>query len=429
MILSKYFLPLLKERPAEAQITSHSLMVRGALVRQHASGIYIWLPLGLKVLKNIEEIVRRNMDNAGSVEILMPCVQSADLWIESGRFDNYGKEMLRFKDRHDNDMLFGPTNEDMISDLFRKDVRSYKDLPKNLYHIQWKFRDEMRPRFGLLRCREFLMKDAYTFDIDKESAKASYYNMFKAYMRTFRDLGISVIPVKADNGPIGGDLSHEFHVPADIGESTIYYDERMESLSPEDFESFTSLYAAAEEKYDPKDCPVRESSLKKTKGIEVGHIFYIGDKYSKAMEVCVDDADGNKVFVEMSSYGIGISRLVAAIIEFSNDEKGIVWPVEVAPFKVSIINLGVRDDKCGELASGLYERLSKRSIDCLYDDSDERPGVKFARHDLIGSPYQIIIGPKNAASGLVELKYRKTGVMEEYSAAEAENKLAALLSK
>lgn len=422
MLLSKYFLPVLKEQPQDAQIASHSLMIKAGMIRQQAAGIYAWLPLGHKVLKNIENIVRFNMDAAGAIEMLMPCIQPADLWIETGRFDNYGKEMLKFPDRHDNMMLFGPTNEDMITDIFRKNIKSYKDLPKNLYHIQWKFRDEVRPRFGVMRGREFLMKDAYSFDIDEASAIETYNQMFIAYMRTFRDLGLSAIPVLADNGPIGGNLSHEFHIVAETGESTIYYDKTFDTLSENlatDIEELKSLYAAAEEKHTPTSCTDPNVELQKSKGIEVGHIFYIGTKYSKALNAVVNDKNGNLVPVEMSSYGIGISRLVGAIIESSHDDKGIIWPESVAPFKVSVINLNINDAKCNDLSLYIYNQLSNQGVDVLYDDTDERAGSKFATHDLIGSPWQVIIGPKKAVNDTVELKHRRTGETEDLSAAIA----------
>jgi len=422
MLLSKYFLPILKEQPQDAQIASHSLMIKAGMIRQQAAGIYAWLPLGLKVLKNIENIVRFNMGAAGAIEMLMPCIQPADLWIETGRFDNYGKEMLKFPDRHDNMMLFGPTNEDMITDIFRKNIKSYKDLPKNLYHIQWKFRDEVRPRFGVMRGREFLMKDAYSFDIDEASAIETYNQMFIAYMRTFRDLGLSAIPVLADNGPIGGNLSHEFHIVAETGESTIYYDKTFDTLSENlatDIEELKSLYAAAEEKHTPTSCTDPNVELQKSKGIEVGHIFYIGTKYSKALNAVVNDKNGNLVPVEMSSYGIGISRLVGAIIEASHDDKGIIWPESVAPFKVSIINLNINDAKCNDLSLYIYNHLSNQGVDVLYDDTDERAGSKFATHDLIGSPWQVIVGPKKAVNDTVELKHRRTGETEDLSAAIA----------
>ena len=376
MLLSKYFLPTFKEQPAEALIASHSLMLRSGMIKQQAAGIYSWLPLGLRVLKNIEDIIRLNMNSVGAIELLMPCIQPADLWIQSGRFDNYGKEMLKFKDRHDNMLLFGPTNEDMITDIFRDSIKSYKDLPKNLYHIQWKFRDEIRPRFGVMRAREFLMKDAYSFDIDQESAMKTYNQIYAVYMRIFRDLGLYAVPVLADNGPIGGNLSHEFHILADTG----------------------------------------ENDLRVRKGIEVGHIFYIGNKYSKAMNAFVNDYNSQLIPVEMSSYGIGISRLVAAIIEANHDERGIIWPQQIAPFKVIIINLGPKDTNCTTISEFIYKNIKAQNIDILYDDTVERPGSKFAIADLIGAPWQIIVGPKKIANGVVELKHRATGDSEELSA-------------
>ncbi len=416
MLLSKFFLPLLKDKPAEANVISHSLMLKSGMIRQHAAGIYNWLPLGIKVLKNVENIVRFNMDASGFIEMLMPCVQSADLWIESGRFNTYGKEMLTFKDRHDHNLLFGPTNEEALTDIVRNSIQSYKDLPKVLYQIQWKFRDEIRPRFGLMRGREFLMKDAYSLDIDEEGAIKTYNQMFAAYMRTFSDLGLLAIPLAADTGEIGGSLSHEFHVIADTGESVLYYDKKFDLLKEDladDLSLVKSLYAATEEKHDPNNCPISEKELSVRKGIEVGHIFNFGDKYSRPMNAFVNDDKGQLVPVQMGSYGIGISRLVAAIIEVSHDEKGIIWPVSVAPFKVSIINLNINDQNCNDIAYSIYNQLKAQNIDILLDDTDERPGSKFATHDLIGSPWQIIIGPKKAQANLVELKNRRSGEVED----------------
>jgi prolyl-tRNA synthetase len=430
MLLSKYFLPLLKEQPLEAQTKSHSLMLRAGMIRQQAAGIYSWLPLGLKVMQNIENIVRFNMNATGAIELLMPCIQPAELWQESGRFDNYGKEMLRFPDRHGNMLLFGPTNEDMITDIFRKNIQSYKDLPKNLYHIQWKFRDEIRPRFGVMRGREFLMKDAYSFDIDQESATETYYQIYASYMQIFKDLGLSAIPVLADNGPIGGNLSHEFHVIAETGESTIYYEKKFITLADSlasDINELRSLYAAAEEKHDPAKCSVPRDELMTSKSIEVGHIFYIGTKYSDAMKAYVNDQNGKQVAPEMSSYGIGISRLVAAIIEYSHDDRGIIWPENVAPFKVSLINLKISDTKCNDLANYVYNYLKGINIEVLYDDTDDSAGSKFASADLIGSPWQIIIGPKKAKDDLVEIKHRATGESEDVSAQMAIKKLVGSL--
>lgn len=415
MLLSKYFLPVLKEHPQEAQVVSHSLMLRAGMIKQQSAGIYSWLPLGLKALKNVEDIIRFNMNVVNCVELLMPCVQPADLWIESGRFEVYGKDLLRLNDRHDKQMLFGPTNEEMITDIFRTHIQSYKDLPKNLYHIQWKFRDEIRPRFGVMRGREFLMKDAYSFDIDKESAIKSYNEMYISYIRTFNDLGLMVIPVAADNGPMGGSLSHEFHVVANTGESTLYYDKKFDVLGEdlvENIEELKSLYAVSDEKYIPSECSLPEGELMVRKGIEVGHIFYIGDKYSKSMKAFVNDKHGSLVPVEMCCYGIGISRLVAAIIEANHDEKGIIWPISMAPFKVSIINLNIDDEKCDRVSKYVYNYLKHLKIEVLYDDTDERPGSKFATHDLIGSPWQILIGKRNVVNDMIEMKHRRSGEVE-----------------
>jgi prolyl-tRNA synthetase len=412
MLLSKYFLPVLKEQPAEAQVISHSLMLRSGMIRRSSSGIYSWLPLGLKVLKNIEEIVRFNMDAAGFIEILMPCVQDGNIWRESGRLDAYGKEMLRFKDRHGHDLLFGPTNEELITDIVRNNVQSYKDLPKILYQIQWKFRDEIRPRFGVMRGREFLMKDAYSLDIDTQSAIKTYEQVFTAYMRTFRDLGLNAIPLAADPGEIGGDMSHEFHVVAQTGESLIYYNKKFDLIGEDlaaNIKVLKSLYAATEEKHDINNCPISENDLSVKRGIEVGHIFNFADKYSKPMKATVNNSNGEIVPIKMGSYGIGISRLVAAIIEVSHDERGVIWPSQVAPFKVSIINLNVKNENCNRLAEKIYNIFKAKNIDILYDDTTESAGTKFATHDLIGSPWQIIVGPKNAAKELVELKCRQTG--------------------
>ncbi len=416
MLLSKYFMPVLKEKPAEAQVISHSLMLKSGMIRQSASGIYNWLPLGLKVLKNIENIVRFNMDASGFVELLMPCIQNGDLWRESGRFDAYGEEMLKIKDRHNHDLLFGPTNEEVITDIVRHAMQSYKELPKVLYQIQWKFRDEIRPRFGVMRGREFLMKDAYSLDIDQASAIKTYDQIFAAYMLTFRDLGLRAIPLAADAGEIGGDLSHEFHVVADTGESKLYYDKKFDLIGESmlgDINQLKAMYAATEEKHDPANCPLKETELSVRRGIEVGHIFNFGDKYSKPMNAMVNDLNGRQVPIQMGAYGIGISRLVAAIIEVSHDDRGIIWPMQVAPFKASIINLSMKDDRCKEMAESAYHQLMAKNIDVIYDDTNDRPGSKFATHDLIGSPWQIIIGSKNADKGIVELKHRSSGELEE----------------
>lgn len=435
MRLSSFFLPTLKETPTEAQIVSHRLMLRAGMIRQTSAGIYAWLPLGHRVLKNIERIVREEQNAAGAQELLMPTIQSADLWRESGRYDDYGKEMLRITDRHDRDMLFGPTNEEMITDIFRAFVKSYKQLPINLYHIQWKFRDEIRPRFGVMRGREFLMKDAYSFDIDSAGAKRSYQAMFLAYLRTFARMGLKAIPMRADTGPIGGDLSHEFIILAETGESAVFchkdwtetdvlagapgYDGDLQGF----FDQTTARYAATEEMHDPAACPVAEADLVTARGIEVGHIFYFGTKYSKPMGAAVAGPDGSPVLVEMGSYGIGVSRLVAAIIEASHDDAGIIWPDAVAPFDVGLISLKKGDAACDAACEDLYAKLSAAGKAVLYDDRDERPGPKFADMDLIGVPWHLVVGPRGLKSGVVELKRRATGERIELSAEAALAKL------
>lgn len=426
MRLSRYFLPILKENPVEAKVVSHRLMLRAGMIRQLTAGIYNWLPLGFTVLKNIEQIVREEMNRAGAVEMLMPCIQPAELWQESGRYDAYGAEMLRIKDRHEHDMLFGPTNEEIITDVFRKNIKSYKDLPLNLYHIQWKFRDEVRPRFGVMRGREFLMKDAYSFDIDFESAKQSYNTMYNAYLKTFKRMGLTAIPVKAETGPIGGNLSHEFQIIADTGESDVYYDAAFEALMEKpdvDIDALHSLYAAADEMHDPANCPVPDERLRKKRGIEVGHVFYFGTKYSSALGAQVTDKEGKLVTVEMGAYGIGVSRLVAAIIESSHDENGIIWPESVAPFKASVLNLKAGDAGCDAMAEKLYQDLQKAGVAVLYDDTKESAGKKFATQDLIGTPWHLAIGPRGVEAGTVEVKYRKTGERENLSPESALNKV------
>ena len=427
MRLSRAFVPTLKETPAEAQIASHRLMLRAGLVRQTASGIYAWLPTGLRVLRRIEQIVREEQDAAGGQEMLMPTLQTADLWRESGRYDAYGPEMLRIRDRHERDLLYGPTNEEMITDLARNAIKSYRELPQVLYHIQWKFRDEVRPRFGVMRGREFLMKDAYSFDLDYEGAVNTYRRMMLAYMRTFQRLGVRAIPMLADTGPIGGDLSHEFIVLAPTGESQVFYDatlERMDYLrsnfsygNPAELAAFhdliNSYYAATEEKHDQSRWAALEAERKREgRGIEVGQIFYFGRKYSEPLKFSVAGPDGSPVVPEMGSYGIGVSRLVGAIIEASHDEAGIIWPDNVAPFQVGILNLRVGDAACNALCEDLYDKLDGRA---LMDDRDERAGAKFADADLMGHPWQIIVGPRSAAAGRVELKRRATGEREEMS--------------
>jgi prolyl-tRNA synthetase len=436
MRLSRYFLPTLKETPAEAQIVSHRLMLRAGLVRQEAAGIYAWLPLGFRVLKKIEQIVREEQNRAGAVEILMPTLQQAELWQESGRYDAYGKEMLRIEDRHERKLLYGPTNEEMVTEIFRSYVRSYKALPLNLYHIQWKFRDEVRPRFGVMRGREFLMKDAYSFDLDKAGAKKSYNRMYVAYLRTFSRMGLVTIPMRAETGPIGGDLSHEFIVLAETGESQVYcHKDLLDMPIPSadvDFDGDlepivqqrSSLYAATSDVHDQArfEAEVPEDKRLSARGIEVGQIFYFGTKYSVPMKAVVAGPDGKEVPVEMGSYGVGVSRLVGAIIEASHDEAGIVWPEPVAPFDIGLVNLKAGDAKTDATCEDLYARLTKAGKDVLYDDTAERPGAKFAGMDLIGLPWQVVVGPRGLEKGLVEVKNRKTGVKEELSADAVLNK-------
>ena len=425
---STYFMPVLRENPAEAQIVSHRLMLRAGMIRQSSAGIYTWLPLGLRVLRKIERIVREEQDAAGCQELLMPTIQPADLWRESGRYEDYGKEMLRIADRHGRDMLYGPTNEELLTDVFRNSVRSYRDLPKLLYHIQWKFRDEIRPRFGVMRGREFLMKDSYSFDIDYDGARRAYNKMFVAYLRTYARMGLKAVPMRAESGPIGGDMSHEFVVLADTGETRVFCDRGLIELDvldrDIDFESdlapvvdgWTRRYAATDDKHDPGDfAALAEDRRVEARGIEVGHIFYFGRKYSQAMGATVVGPDGGEVAVEMGSYGIGVSRLVGAAIEASHDENGIVWPAAVAPFAVGLINLKPGAAACDRLCEGLYEKLRELGVEVLYDDTDERAGGKFATMDLIGLPWQVIVGPRRAADGTVELKDRRTGAKEELS--------------
>jgi len=412
MKLSQYFLPTLKENPIDATIVSHQLMVRSGMIRQTASGIYTWLPLGLRVLRKVENIIKREMDKSGALEILMPTIQPAELWQESGRYDAYGKEMLRIKDRHDRDILYGPTHEEVVTDIFRKNVTSYKDLPKNLYQIHWKFRDEIRPRFGLMRGREFLMKDSYSFDIDEVNAKKTYNLMYETYFKIFRAMGLKPMAVRADTGAIGGDLSHEFHILADTGESAIYYDKKFEdeNLSLQEMQS---LYAMADEMHVVEKCPIPQSQLATRRGIEVGHIFNFGLKYSKAMEASVMGPEGNKIYPNMGSYGIGVSRICAAAIEANHDANGIIWPSEIAPFDVALINVRSGDELCDKVCDEIYAKLSAQKIDVLYDDTKASLGQKLSIADLIGLPMQIIVGPKSAAAGKVEIKNRKTGEKQE----------------
>ena len=432
MRLSRYFLPVSKEAPADAAIVSHQLMLRTGMVRQNGAGIYTWLPLGFRVLKKIEQIVREEMNRAGAIELLMPTLQQADLWRESGRYDDYGKEMLRIKDRHDRDMLYGPTNEELITDVFRAYVKSYKQLPLNLYHQQWKFRDEVRPRFGVMRGREFLMKDAYSFDLTEDGARAAYRKMFCAYLNAFDRMGLTAVPMRADTGPIGGDLSHEFIIMADTGESAVFCDKALLDMPAPgldlDFdadltaevEKRTQYYAATEEMHDEAAFnALPEERRVSARGIEVGHIFYFGTKYSAPMKAEVQDQDGKMVPVQMGSYGIGVSRLVGGIIEACHDENGIVWPEAVAPFHVGLINMRAGDAACDKACLETYEALEAAGIEALYDDTDDRAGAKFARMDVIGLPWQLVIGPKGLEKGVVEVKYRKTGEKVELPLAEA----------
>ena len=434
MRLTRYFLPVLKENPAEAQIVSHRYMLRAGMIKQQAAGIYSWLPLGFKVLKRIEQIVHEEQVRAGHIPLLMPTLQPADLWRESGRYDDYGQEMLRIKDRQGRDMLYGPTNEEMITDIFRAHVGSYKDLPLTLYHIQWKFRDEMRPRFGVMRGREFLMKDGYNFDLTKEDALHAYNRHLVSYLRTYERMGLQAIPMRADSGPIGGDDTHEFLVLAETGESEVFYDSAVTdiSLGARDIdyddkaqcqavmEEFTSLYARTDETHEAAlfDA-IPEERRKSARGIEVGQIFYFGTKYSDAMGASVVTPDGSKVPVHMGSHGIGVSRLLGAIIEASHDDKGIIWPEGVTPFHCGIVNLKQGDDDTNAACEGIYKALQKAGLDPLYDDRDERAGAKFATMDLIGLPWRITVGPRCLKNGVVELTSRRTGESVEMTAEDA----------
>jgi len=429
MRLSRSLIPTIKETPSEAQIASHRLMLRAGLVRQTASGIYAWLPAGWKVLQNISRIVNEEQEAIGAQAMLMPTIQSAELWKQSGRYDAYGPEMLRLNDRHGRELLYGPTNEEMLTDLVRQSVKSYRDLPQMLFHIQWKFRDEVRPRFGVMRGREFLMKDAYSFDLDYAGAVVSYRKMMLSYMRIFQRMGLKAIPMVADTGPIGGDLSHEFIILAPTGESQVYFDAAFETLDfsrdaynaeNEDdlarcFTDLTTHYAATDEKHDEAAWANVENK-REGRGIEVGHIFYFGTKYSDPMGLTVVGRDGAKIIPHMGSYGVGVSRLVGAVIEASHDDKGIIWPDSIAPFKAVIINLKTGDATCDALCEQAYTALKGEA---LYDDRDERAGAKFNDADLMGHPWQIVIGPRGAATGTVELKRRATGEKLELSLADA----------
>jgi prolyl-tRNA synthetase len=428
MRLSRYFLPILRDDPKEAEIVSHKLMLRAGMIRQEAAGSYSWLPLGLRVLRKIEQIVREEQNRAGALEVLMPTIQSADLWRKSGRYEAYGKEMLRIRDRHDRDMLYGPTNEEMITDIFRQGVQSYKDLPRNLYHIQWKFRDEVRPRFGVMRGREFLMKDAYSFDLTREGGQHSYNKMFVSYLRTFTRMGLKAVPMRAETGPIGGKDSHEFLILADTGESAVFFDRDFYDMDWSAFDidyddvaavtrivdDFTAKYAATDDKHDQAEFDRRVPKARQLtgRGIEVGHIFFFGTRYSEPLGAFVQGPDGRTTPVLSGSYGIGVSRLVGAIIEASHDEAGIIWPEPVAPFRVGLINLKSGDAETDRAADGLYQSLQSQGTEVLYDDRDERAGAKFAAMDLIGLPWQAVVGPRGLKDGVVELKNRRTGERE-----------------
>jgi prolyl-tRNA synthetase len=440
MRLSRYFLPVLKETPAEAQIVSHRLMLRAGMIRQASAGIYSWLPLGYRVLRNIEKIVHEEQALAGHIPLLMPTLQGADLWRESGRYDDYGEEMLRITDRHGRDMLYGPTNEELITEIFRSYVNSYKDLPLTLYHIQWKFRDEIRPRFGVMRGREFLMKDGYNFDLTKEAALHAYNRHLVTYLRTYERMGLQAIPMRADSGPIGGDNTHEFLVLADTGESEVFYDSEVTDLTFGDraidyddeaqcrgvLEEFTSRYARTDETHDEAAFhdQVPEARRRTARGIEVGQIFYFGTKYSDAMGAVVDDGQGGRVPVHMGSHGIGVSRLLGAIIEASHDDKGIIWPEGVTPFHCGIVNLRQGDVATDGACDGLYAALTAKGLEPLYDDTEERAGGKFAKQDLIGLPWRITVGPRGLDKGVVELTSRRTGDSEELSAEAAVDRIA-----
>ncbi len=441
MRLTRYFLPVLKENPAEAQIVSHRYMLRAGMIKQQAAGIYSWLPLGLRVLRRIEQIVNEEQERAGHIPLLMPTLQPADLWRESGRYDDYGEEMLRITDRQKRELLFGPTNEEMITDIFRAHVTSYKSLPLTLYHIQWKFRDEMRPRFGVMRGREFLMKDGYNFDIDREAALHAYNRHMVSYLRTYERMGLTAIPMRAASGPIGGDNTHEFLVLAATGESEVFFDSAVTELKlgarAVDYDNraevaavcqeFTTLYARTDETHDPALFDAIPAERRKVaRGIEVGQIFYFGTKYSESMGALVVTPDGSKVPVEMGSHGIGVSRLLGAIIEASHDDKGIIWPEGVTPFPVGIVNLKQGDAGTDAACDGLYKALGLLGLEALYDDRDERAGAKFATMDLIGLPWRITVGPRGLSAGVVEVTSRRTGISEEMTAEAAVAKIAGI---
>ena len=443
MRLTRYFLPVLKENPAEAHIVSHRLMLRAGLVQQQAAGIYAWLPLGFRVLKKIEAIVRDEQERAGSIELLMPTIQSADLWERSGRYQEYGKEMLRIRDRHERDLLYGPTNEEMITSIFSSAARSYRDLPRNLFHIQWKFRDEVRPRFGVMRGREFLMKDGYSFDVDAESGRRSYRRMFVSYLRTFERMGLRAIPMAAQTGPIGGDLSHEFSILAETGESQIFcHRDLMEMSMPGDdidynsnlepvVERWTKPYARADDEHDLAvfESEVAPNDRLEARGIEVGHVFFFGSKYSEPLEATVSTPEGRSVPLQSGSYGIGVSRLVGAIIEAYHDDAGIIWPESVAPFQVGLVNLGPEKPECIECCESLYTQLNNAGIETLFDDTNENPGVKLSRMELIGLPWQLRIGPRSLKKGVGEIQVRRTSESTEIPLDNLVERIGALLGR
>ena len=441
MRMSRYFLPVLKETPREAQIVSHRYMLQAGMIKQASAGIYSWLPLGLKVLKKIENIVHEEQAKAGHHAMLMPTIQSADLWKESGRYDAYGDEMLRIKDRSGRDMLYTPTAEELITDVFRSHVNSYKDLPLTLYQIQWKFRDEVRPRFGVMRGREFYMKDGYNFDLTKEDALHAYNRHLVSYLRTYERMGLKAIPMRADSGPIGGDDTHEFLVLADTGESEVFYDSAVTDLTFGDreidfddkaacaavMEEFTTKYARTDETHEEALFnEVPEERRKTARGIEVGQIFYFGTKYSEALNAAVDNGKGEKVDVHMGSHGIGVSRLLGAIIEASHDDKGIIWPEGVTPFHVGILNMKSGDEAADAACEDIYKQLIGLGLDPLYDDRNERAGAKFGTMDMIGLPWRITIGPRGLKNGVVEVTSRRTGESEEMSPADAIAKIVAI---
>ncbi|WP_282076502.1 proline--tRNA ligase [Epibacterium ulvae] len=441
MRLSRYFLPVLKENPSEAQIVSHRLMLRAGMIKQSSAGIYSWLPLGFKVLKKIESIVHDEQIRAGHIPMLMSTMQSADLWRESGRYDDYGQEMLRIKDRHDRDMLFGPTNEEMITDIFRSHVSSYKDLPLTMYQVQWKFRDEVRPRFGVMRGREFYMKDGYNFDLTKEDALHAYNRHLVSYLRTYERMGLQAIPMRADGGPIGGDYTHEFLVLAETGESEVFYDSAVTDLTFGDreidydsveqcqgvLEEFTSKYARTDETHEEALFnEVPEERRRSARGIEVGQIFYFGTKYSESMGATVQGPDGKPTPVHMGSHGIGVSRLLGAIIEANHDDNGIIWPEGVTPFHCGIVNLKQGDEAADAACNDLYKAMTAAGLDPLYDDRKERAGGKFATMDLIGLPWRITVGPRGLKNGVVELTSRRSGESEELAPEAAVAKLVGI---